>query len=77
MQTARDILEKYYWYIIPTALHIILIHGADIINNSIIPIGKMAEESIETSHKVSRRYREHHARTIDRVKQMKMFLIGH
>ena len=68
LQTAREIVREYYWYQIPTAVHIILMHGADIINNSVIAIGKLSEEAIERGHKVIRKYREHHARGFSRLK---------
>ena len=61
-------VRKYDWYKMPPSLHIILIHGASIIKNSPLPIGKLSEEALETMHKVVRRYRKHHARTASRVK---------
>ena len=65
--TAEEIVSVYPWYQIPPSLHIILIHGASIIQNTLLPIGKLAEEAIETTHKVIRRFRRHHARTTSRV----------
>ena len=51
----------------PPSVHIILIHGASIIKNSPLSIGKLSEEAIETAHKVIRRFRKHHARTASRL----------
>ena len=67
-ETAEEMVRKYDWYKMPPSLHIILIHGASIIKNSPLPIGKLSEEALETMHKVVRRYRKHHARTASRVK---------
>lgn len=52
----------------PPSLHIILIHGPLIIQNTPLPIGKLSEEALETTHKVIRRFRKHHARNTSRVK---------
>ena len=52
----------------PPSLHIILIHGSSIIKNTPLPIGKLSEEALETTHKVIRKFRKHHARTSSRLK---------
>ena len=66
-ETAEEILRVYNFYKMPPSLHIILIHGASIIKNTVLPIGKLSEEAIETSHKIIRKFRKHHARSVSRI----------
>lgn len=39
IQTAKLFVELYPWYYMPTSVHIILLHGADVIRHAILPIG--------------------------------------
>jgi len=39
LQTARNFVQLYPWFHMPTSVHKILIHGAQIINSSLLPIG--------------------------------------
>lgn len=48
-------------------VHKVLIHGADIANVAIVPIGKLSEEASEARNKDFRKYRESHARKTSRV----------
>lgn len=48
-------------------VHKILMHGADIDNVAIVPIGKLSEEASEARNKDFRRYREFHSRKSSRV----------
>ena len=52
----------------PPSLHIILTHGSSIIKNAPLAIGKLSEEALESTHKVIRKFRKHHARTASRLK---------
>lgn len=69
---ARDTAEMYvklsWWYYMPVTVHKILVHGAEIIDYAIVPIGLLSEEVQEARHKEVRRYREFHARKVSRLK---------
>lgn len=38
-KTAELFISLYPWYYMPASVHKILIHGADVISNSLVPIG--------------------------------------
>lgn len=44
METAKLFVSNYPWYYMPTSVHKVLIHGADIIKHAILPIGQLGEE---------------------------------
>jgi hypothetical protein len=46
----------------PTAVHIQLMHGAEIIERAPLPIGQLSEDVQEARNKDIRRYRENFAR---------------
>lgn len=77
--TAERYLQFYHWYYMSATVHKLLIHGADIIKESIVPIGNLSEEASEARNKDFRRYREHHSRKINRTSTnediMKMMLL--
>lgn len=50
----------------PSSVHRILILGADIIENAVLPIGMLSEEAFESRNKDFRYVREHHTRKISR-----------
>lgn len=52
----------------PVSVHKILVHGSEIIDFAIVPIGQLSEEVQEARHKEVRRYREHHTRKVSRLK---------
>ena len=43
-------------------MHKILIHGAIVIENALLPIGQLSEEAAEASNKYFRLYRQNFAR---------------
>ncbi|XP_060516945.1 uncharacterized protein LOC132696240 [Cylas formicarius] len=65
-QTAKLYVSLYDWYYMPPSVHKILVHGADIIRNFVVPIGKLSEEASEARHKEFRNVREFHARKTNR-----------
>lgn len=65
-ETAELYVEFYPWYCMPSSVHKILIHGADIIQNAALPIGMLSEEALESRNKDFRYVREHHARKMSR-----------
>lgn len=64
--TAKLYVEKYGWHPMTPTMHKILIHGAAIIENSILPIGQLSEEAQEARNKHFRKYRENFARKFSR-----------
>lgn len=61
-QTLQIYVDNYKWYYMPATLHKILIHGSSIIENSILPLGMLAEEAAEARNKNYKNYREFHSR---------------
>lgn len=59
--------EKYGWYYMPATVHKILVHGAEFIKHSKIPIGMLSEEAIEATHKIFRKTRLNHTRKNSRL----------
>lgn len=70
LATARRFVELYPWYYMPTTVHKILIHGAQIISSALLPIGQMSEEAQEYCIKLIKRYREDFSRKSNRRKTM-------
>lgn len=60
-------VQKYSWYCMPVTVHKILVHGAEFIKNSKIPVGMLSEEAIEATHKVFRKTRLNHTRKNSRT----------
>lgn len=67
-ETRNLYLTLYSWYIMPVTLHKILVHGAEIIRNCVIPIGQMSEEASEAQNKLIRKIRLGHTCKISRVR---------
>lgn len=61
-ETLEIYTSNYNWYYMPATLHKILIHGPSIIENSILPVGMLAEEASEARNKHYKNYREFHSR---------------
>lgn len=62
-ETAQLYVELYGWYFMPSSIHKLLLHGAEIIKHfNILPIGKLSEEASEARNKDFRKLREHHTR---------------
>lgn len=51
----------------PATLHKILIHGADIISTSIVPVGMLGEEASEACNKDYKNFRQNHSRKMNRT----------
>ncbi|CAH0563057.1 unnamed protein product [Brassicogethes aeneus] len=65
--TASLYVSLYPWYYMPASVHKILMHGADVIKFSILPIGLLSEEAQEARNKDYKKYREHHSRKSSRL----------
>lgn len=70
MDTAKLYIEMYNWYYMPASLHKVLIHGADIERNSILPLGMLSEEGAEARNKYYKRDRLMHSRKNSRINTM-------
>lgn len=60
--TAKIYVDQYSWFPMPSTLHKILMHGADIISMSILPVGMLGEEGSEARNKNYKNYRQFHSR---------------
>lgn len=69
-ETAEKYVELYSWYYMPSSIHKILIHGADIIKAADLPIGMFSEEALESRNKDFKRIREFNTRKFSREKTM-------
>jgi hypothetical protein len=50
----------------PPSMHIILIHGYQVIQQLILPIGMLSEEAQESNHKNIKKFRERFSRKTSR-----------
>lgn len=67
LDTAKHFIKNYGWYYMPASVHKLLIHGADIIQRALLPIGQLSEEAQETRHKDFKKYRTKDSRKISRT----------
>lgn len=68
----RDLyVRNYNWFYMPVTAHKILVHGAEIIRHSVLPIGQMSEEAQEARHKHFSSYRERFACKTSRENTMR------
>ena len=66
--TAHRYIELYGWYYMPSSVHKLLLHGADIIeHNNFLPIGKLSEEASEARNKDFKKFRTFHSRKMSRI----------
>ena len=66
-ETAELYVQLYPWYHMPPTVHKVLIHGADIAKESILPLGQLSEEAIEARNQDIRKFRERFSRKTSRV----------
>ena len=66
-QAAELYVNLYNWYYMPASMHKLLMHGAEIIEHAIVPIGLLGEDAQEANHKFIRDYRENYSRKISRI----------
>uniref|UniRef100_A0A2S2PYH0 Uncharacterized protein n=1 Tax=Sipha flava TaxID=143950 RepID=A0A2S2PYH0_9HEMI len=67
VQTAKLFISLYPWFYMPSSVHKILIHGADVIRYAVLPIGHLSEEAQESRNKDYKMYRRHHTRKISKI----------
>lgn len=66
LETAKRYVSLYKWYHMPPSLHIILIHGYQILENFDVPCGSLSEEAQESRNKNIKRFREDLSRKMTR-----------
>lgn len=62
LEKARRYVREYEWYYMPSFLHKVLLHDAEIMESLVIPIGQTSEDVIESRHKEMKRARENSTR---------------
>lgn len=67
IETAKLFVSLYSWYYLPASVHKILLHGAEVIEHALPPIGELSEEVQECRNKDYKTYREHHTRKDSRL----------
>lgn len=65
--TAKLYVELYGWHPMSPTVHKILIHGAQVMAEAILPIGQLSEEAAEARNKHIRKYRVDFARKFSRI----------
>lgn len=64
--TAQMYVELYGWHPMTPTMHKLLLHGATIIDNALLPIGQLSEEAAEARNKHFRSYRQNFSRKFSR-----------
>lgn len=64
--TRKLYCKLYGFYPLSPTLHKLIVHGAVIIENAVLPIGYFSEEAGESRNKSIRNYRERHSRKFSR-----------
>ena len=57
LEAAKNFEALYPWYKIPSSVHLVLIHGADIMKSLEMPIGAHSDEALEPQNKNIRAFR--------------------
>lgn len=57
VNTARLFVALYPWYYMPTSIHKVLIHGAEIVKYALLPIGQLSEDAQESRNKDIKNFR--------------------
>lgn len=70
LETAKLFVLAYSWYYMPTTVHKLLIHGPQIIQSALLPIGQLSEEAQEARNKDFKKYREGFSRKCAREKTL-------
>lgn len=65
-ETAEQYVALYPWHPMTPTLHKILMHGSEIIDKALLPIGQLSEEAAEARNKHIRLYRQNFARKFSR-----------
>ena len=65
-KTAKMYVELYNWHPMSPTMHKVLVHGAAVIKQAILPIGQLSEEAAEAKNKYFRQYRTNYSRKFSR-----------
>lgn len=66
IETAKQLMDTYEWYPLPSSVHKVLLHGAIVIENALVPIGELSEEAAEATNKNIKMFRRSHTRKMSR-----------
>ena len=66
-ETAELYVNLYPWYYMPPSVHKLLIHGPRLVKESILPMGQLSEEELESSHKYIKSFRRDRSRKCSRT----------
>lgn len=66
-ETAEIAIQKYSWYYMPSTVHKVLYHGAEIVRSSILPNGILSEEAQESRNKDYKTFRVNYSRKTSRI----------
>jgi len=66
-ETAQRFVFKYEWFYMPVTVHKVLLHGKEIMDAAVLPIGLLSEEAEEARNKDYRSYRLNFSRKCDRI----------
>ncbi len=69
-ETAELLITLYPWFRMPVSVHILLIHGEEILSSSCLPIGMMSKEAQEARNKDNKAFWMKHSRKTSRVHTM-------
>jgi hypothetical protein len=64
--TAKLYVQLYPWYYMPSSIHRVLVHGPEIVQSAVLPIGMLSEEALGSRNKDIRRFRQFNTRKISR-----------
>ena len=70
LKTAVLFVKNYPWYPMPITLHKIVFHGFEILENAMMPLGLLSEETQESRNKDIKAYRERYSRKFLRVQTL-------
>ena len=66
LETAKIYVSLYDWYYMSTSVHVILLHGHQVMDGIFLLIGMMSEEAQEHNNKIINNFRECHTRKSSR-----------
>eukprot|EP00734_Pompholyxophrys_sp_LG126_P000280 Pompholyxophrys_sp_v1_NODE_85_length_2191_cov_13.368446.p1 type:complete len:611 gc:universal NODE_85_length_2191_cov_13.368446:242-2074(+) len=74
--TFNNLMQLYSWYMMPSAIHKLLIHGWQIIKELATPLYLLSEEAAESSNKEIKKIWKDHARRTSAISSMEDVMIG-
>lgn len=68
--TGTLFISLYPWFPMPASIHKVLVHGKQIIENCLLPVGYFGEDAAESRNKLYKQDRLHHARKTSRISNL-------